>query len=77
MGSSFLVLIIALASPASPGQSSPAHALQINKPAYPVSCLLQRLTEVSTLCFLSPPLLGTWLAFRARDQLGEGCSTVC
>ncbi|XP_074727314.1 galectin-2 isoform X1 [Strix uralensis] len=45
MGTSFLVLIVALASPASPGQSSLVHALQIHRPAYPVSCLPQCLAE--------------------------------
>lgn len=70
MGTSFLVLIIALASPASPGHSSPVHALQIHRPAYPVSCLPQCLAEVSTFCCLRPPLLGSWLAFRAQGSGG-------
>ncbi|XP_074682696.1 galectin-2 isoform X1 [Strix aluco] len=45
MGTSFLVLIVALSSPASPGQSSLVHTLQIHRPAYPVSCLPQCLAE--------------------------------
>lgn len=49
MGTSSLVLIVALAS-ASPGQSSPVHALQTHRPAYPVSCSCQCLAEVSTFC---------------------------
>lgn len=65
MGTRFLVFIIALASPASSGQSSPVHTLQIHRPAYPVSCLPQSLAEVSTFCSLGPPPLGSWLAFRA------------
>ena len=50
MGTSFLVLIIALAPSASPEQTSPVHTLQIHRPAYPVSCLPQCLAEVSTFC---------------------------
>ncbi|XP_030334776.1 galectin-2 isoform X3 [Strigops habroptila] len=45
MGPSVLVPIIALTSPASPGQSSPVHALKICRPAYPVSGLPQCLAE--------------------------------
>jgi len=44
IGTTFLVLIIALAS-ASPGQSSPVHTLQIHRPAYPVFCLPQCLVR--------------------------------
>lgn len=66
----FLVLILALASPASPGQFSPAHALQMHRPAHPVPCLPQCLAEVSTVCSFSPPPLGSWLAFRAQGSVG-------
>lgn len=51
MGTKFLVFIIALASPASSGQSSPVHTLQIHRPAYPVSYLPQSLADVSTFLF--------------------------